>query len=156
MENRGLDVTSQSRYIRSPAFPPGTGADYVNAVVRVETAVSPERVLSVLHEIEADFGRVRGARWSDRMLDLDLLSMGNKVLPSVEEFSVWAGLPLNEQRTRWPDRLILPHPRIQDRAFVLVPLAEIAPEWTHPVSGRTAVGMLEALDPADVASVIPL
>ncbi len=156
MADRVTDVTSHSRLYISPAFPPGAGPDYVNAVVQVKTRLRPEAFLDRLHEIEAAFGRQRRERWSARVLDLDLLSLDDCVRPDARTFAHWSGLPLEKQKTTTPDRLILPHPRLQERAFVLVPLAEIAPDWRHPVTGRTARQMRDALDPSDLASVRPV
>ncbi len=152
----GFDVTSYSRYFESPAFPPGSGPAYVNAVVAVTTKLDPKQAIARLHQIEAAFGRVRGARWSARILDLDLLALGDRVLPDRATHDAWAALPLEEQKRRTPDELILPHPRMAERAFVLVPLAEIAPDWVHPVSGRTAVEMRDALAADDLGLMTPI
>jgi len=77
------------------------------------------------------------------------------VLPDVSTYRVWQDLPLERQTQVAPDTLILPHPRVQDRAFVLVPLADVAPEWRHPVSGQTVRQMLNALSPEARAEVVP-
>jgi len=95
--------------------------------------------------IEAEMGRERGERWSARTLDLDLLFAGDAVLPDPGTQDAWRALPPEEQARQAPGRLILPHPRLQDRGFVLVPLAEICPGWTHPRTGQTVRQMLEAL-----------
>ncbi|MFB3909394.1 MAG: 2-amino-4-hydroxy-6-hydroxymethyldihydropteridine diphosphokinase [Candidatus Eisenbacteria bacterium] len=110
--------------------------DYVNAVVTLETQLSPRTLLRLVKECERRAGRPLPApgaeppedqRWGPRVLDIDLLDVG--------------GLVLHERG------LILPHPRIAQRAFVLVPLCEIEPAWRNPLTGRTATEMLAALDP---------
>ncbi|MCF6431648.1 2-amino-4-hydroxy-6-hydroxymethyldihydropteridine diphosphokinase [Leisingera sp. MMG026] len=145
-----------SRFFQTPCFPAGAGPDYVNAAVAVETSLSARALLARLHEIEAQFARVRQQRWGMRTLDLDLIDYGGAVLPDAEGFARWQGLPLETQMQEAPGQLILPHPRIQDRAFVLVPLCDIAPRWRHPVLQKTAAGLLAELPPEDVAEVTPL
>ncbi|EBA13478.1 2-amino-4-hydroxy-6-hydroxymethyldihydropteridine diphosphokinase [Roseobacter sp. CCS2] len=117
----------------TPAFPVGAGPDYVNAAMAFETALSARELLSVLHEIEAKAGRKRSQRWGQRTLDLDLIALGDLVMPDVATQQKWRDLPLSEQQRMTPEQLILPHPRLQDRAFVLVPLLDVAPDWTHPL-----------------------
>ena len=145
-----------SRFYRTPAFPPGAGPDFVNAAAMLSSPDAPGTILARLHEIEAAFGRSREARWSARTLDLDLLAIGEKVLPSPRIWQDWADLPPEEQASRAPSELILPHPRLQDRAFVLVPLAEIAPAWRHPVLGLTVSEMLARLPASALEGIAPL
>ncbi|MBY6068590.1 2-amino-4-hydroxy-6-hydroxymethyldihydropteridine diphosphokinase [Leisingera aquaemixtae] len=149
-------LRSVSRFFQTPCFPAGAGPDYVNAAVAVETALSAEDLLARLHAVEAQFARVREQRWGMRTLDLDLVDYDGAVLPDAAAYARWQGLPLEKQMQDAPGRLILPHPRIQDRAFVLVPLADIAPRWRHPVLQKTAAEMLAELQPRDVAEVTPL
>jgi len=78
------------------------------------------------------------------------------VLPDPAGFRHWLDLPPEAQSREAPDRLILPHPRMQDRAFVLVPLADVAPDWRHPVLGRTVTQMRDALPAGLLAEVVPL
>ena len=99
---------------------------------------------------------MRTERWSGRTLDLDLVSMGDMVLPDRETVVEWMQLAADRQRTEAPDRLILPHPRLQDRGFVLIPLAEISAEWRHPITGRSVAEMLSALPDEDKAAICPL
>ena len=68
----------------------------------------------------------------------------------------WMTLSAENQKQKWPDQLILPHPRLQDRAFVLVPLADVAPDWVHPVLGRTVLEMRDALPAEDLDQIVPL
>lgn len=142
-----------SPYYSSPAFPAGSGPDYVNAVVSFRASALPHVILAKLHQIEARLGRERGTRWGSRTVDLDLLAVGDAVLPDRRTYSEWRNLPLERQMHDTPDQLILPHPRIEDRAFVLKPLADIAPDWQHPVTGRSVTQMLEALPMQDRADV---
>ncbi|QEW24739.1 2-amino-4-hydroxy-6-hydroxymethyldihydropteridine diphosphokinase [Roseovarius indicus] len=152
----GAREVISSRFFATPCFPPGAGPDYVNAAAGLTFDGGPEDLLAVLHGIEADFGRERVQRWGQRVLDLDLIAAGEAVLPDAETYRAWLDLPLDEQTQRAPDRLILPHPRMQDRAFVLVPLAEVAPEWRHPVLGKTVAEMVEALPQEARDEVVPL
>lgn len=151
-----ITLLHASRFHATPCFPPGAGPDYVNAAAVIGTRRDPHALLAHLHAIEERFGRVRGARWGRRALDLDLLAHGARVLPDPAVFAAWRDLPAEAQLRRTPDELILPHPRLQDRAFVLVPLAEIAPDWRHPVSGARVAEMCAALDPAERAQIRPL
>lgn len=121
--------TVLSPLYRSTAWPDPKGPEYRNAVLRMESWLSPEAMLEALLATEAAFGRVRSAdlalRYAPRTLDLDLLAVGEEV--------------------RTSERLTLPHPRMADRDFVLLPTKDVAPEWRHPVSGRTASEMIGAL-----------
>ena len=156
MAAAGLMIRSASRFFATPCFPVGAGPDYVNAAVLIETDLTLQGVLKILHDIERDFGRARAQRWGMRTLDLDLVCWGDLVLPDDAGYRHWMTLPPEDQIKSAPDQLILPHPRLQDRAFVLVPMADVAPDWHHPVLNRTVAQMLADLPPDDVAGVTPL
>ena len=146
-----VDVTSS--FYQTPCFPVGAGPDYVNAVIAVRSDLEPRDLLAGLHQIEADFGRVREVRWGQRTLDLDLVATEDCILPDVEAVRTWIDLPMERQMSEAPSELLLPHPRLQDRAFVLVPWAEIAPDWRHPILGLTVREMLDALPEREKAEI---
>ncbi|MBM3613902.1 MAG: 2-amino-4-hydroxy-6-hydroxymethyldihydropteridine diphosphokinase [Alphaproteobacteria bacterium] len=153
----GAEVRLSALY-RTPCFPAGAGPDYVNAaaLVLAPGIIAPDAALQTLHEIEARFGRERRVRWGARTLDIDLLGIGETVLPDRVEQTRWRNLPPEDQARLTPDRLILPHPRLQDRAFVLVPLADVAADWRHPVLGKNVAEMLAALPAAARAEVVQM
>ncbi len=152
----GFDLRAVSRFFSTPCFPAGAGPDYVNAALVVRTTLTPLQSLERLHEIEAQFGRERVQRWGQRTLDLDLIGVENEVLPDEAGYHRWQALDPALQAQAAPDRLILPHPRLQDRAFVLVPLVDIARHWRHPVLGETLVQLLARLPEQDLAEVVLL
>lgn len=132
---KGVDIqmVASSRLYRSTAWPDPSDPEFVNAVLSVKTILSASALLMRLHETEAAFGRERRHVNAPRTLDLDIVDYGGRVSAPGET-------------------PILPHPRLADRAFVLLPLMEIAPNWRHPVTGQ-AVGELvaELPDPSGTA-----
>ena len=158
LEAEGLCLLGFSGLFATPCFPAGAGPDYVNAAAVVSGPALDDvaETLAALHRVEALFGRMRAVRWGMRTLDIDLLAVGDSVLPDAAMQDHWRNLPPAEQALQTPDQLILPHPRLQDRAFVLVPLAKVAPDWVHPRTGLTVAEMLAALPLADRAAVVAL
>jgi 2-amino-4-hydroxy-6-hydroxymethyldihydropteridine diphosphokinase len=113
-------------------MPPSPQPSYVNGVIQAATMKRPTELLCLLHAVEAEFGRRRGTRNEARVLDLDLLAYGD-----------WISLP--------ETGVVLPHPRMHERAFVLKPLAELAPDWRHPVLGLSVKQLLAVLPPGQSA-----
>ncbi|MDP5361731.1 MAG: 2-amino-4-hydroxy-6-hydroxymethyldihydropteridine diphosphokinase [Paracoccaceae bacterium] len=144
-----------SQLYTTQAFPAGSGPDFVNAAMSIHTRLTPPELLQQLHAIESDAGRERNARWGQRTLDLDLIAVGSQICPDPTTQSMWRDLSLEDQQKMVPPGLILPHPRMQERSFVLVPLAEVAPDWEHPILQKTVAAMCAALPRADIASVKP-
>jgi 2-amino-4-hydroxy-6-hydroxymethyldihydropteridine diphosphokinase len=114
----GLRLVRRSGWWRSAAWPDPRAPAYLNGVVVVETAHSPPALLAQVLALEAAFGRSRSIPNAPRTLDIDLVAHGRAVIDA--------------------PGLVLPHPRAHERRFVMGPLAEIAPDWRHPVLGRTA------------------
>jgi len=129
----GITVKSHSSwYQTAPVGPPQP--DYINACAILEVELQPQQLLETLLEIEAKFGRQRREKWEPRTLDLDLLLYDNLILETPS--------------------LVLPHPRMIERAFVLVPLAEIAPDWVHPVTGTAIAQLVHSVDCSGVRKLI--
>lgn len=149
-------IRGASGLYRTPAFPPGAGPEFVNAAFSLLTEAAPQAVIEVLHSVELEFGRQRMKRWEARTLDLDLIAHGAQVLPDQKGHQYWRELPLDAQMKTTPDKLVLPHPRLQDRAFVLIPLAEIAPDWIHPILNKSVGEMLSGLPTEVTEQVQPL
>lgn len=152
----GISIAKKSRLFRTPCYPKGVGPDYLNAVLQLETRLPPIDLLAFFHTLEAKYGRVRKARWAGRPLDLDLLAYGDLIAPDLAGFKAWKDLPLEAQLTQAPEQLILPHPRLQDRGFVLIPFADIAPDWCHPVTGETVQNMIKQLPESQKQQIEPI
>tara|TARA_R110002072_G_scaffold192587_2_gene349640 strand:- start:8831 stop:9442 length:612 start_codon:yes stop_codon:yes gene_type:complete len=153
LEKYGAVIRALSGFYHTPAFPAGNGPDYVNAAAKISALWSPSQALEILHAIEADMGRERVQRWGQRTLDLDMIAYDDLVLPNPQIHQRWRELPLEAQIDSTPDELVLPHPRLQDRAFVLVPLADVAPDWVHPILGESVKRLLDALPEADKSAI---
>lgn len=133
MEAAGIHIAARSSlWQTSPVGVPDEQPDYINAVISVKTELPPQALLESLLAIEQDFGRVRTFKNAAKSIDLDLIAYDDKILGD----------------TNKPEELIVPHPRMQERAFVLLPLQEIAPDWVHPLSKKALKELIEAL-PAD-------
>ena len=149
----GARPVATSRWRRSAAFPPGSGPDFVNGAATVETALAAGDLLAVLHDVERRLGRERRKRWGPRVCDLDLLAYGETIAPDPDEVERLMALGDAAGEAPPPDRMILPHPRMHERAFVLAPLADIAPDWRHPLLGQTVREMLGGLDAERLAEI---
>jgi 2-amino-4-hydroxy-6-hydroxymethyldihydropteridine diphosphokinase len=127
----GLAIECCSPWYRTAPLPADDQPWYVNGVAAVATRLGPGEVLTLLHRIEARFGRTRRRRNEPRPLDLDLLDYDGLI------------------RAVAP---VLPHPRLHERAFVLLPLKDVAPDWRHPVSGAGLVELIARLPPGQIVA----
>jgi 2-amino-4-hydroxy-6-hydroxymethyldihydropteridine diphosphokinase len=125
IEQHAIQVLKVSTLIETAPFGVTDQPNFVNAVSKIKTDHAPEKLMQILHSIENRAGRKREKKWGPRTLDLDLLDYNGQILNT---------------------DLILPHPGISERNFVLVPISEIAPEWTHPITGKTAALTLRELN----------
>lgn len=133
LADAGAPVLRQSSWYESAPVPASDQPWFVNGVIVVDSTLTAPALLERLHGIEVQFGRIRRATNAARSLDLDILDFNGTVV------DVNAGFPR------------LPHPRLHERAFVLLPLREVAPDWRHPVFGKDVDTLIAALDPGQTA-----
>ncbi|WP_138497526.1 2-amino-4-hydroxy-6-hydroxymethyldihydropteridine diphosphokinase [Nostoc sp. PA-18-2419] len=125
----GIFLAAKSNWYKTKAVGPPQ-PDYLNGCITLQVEILPQELLENLLAVEQQFGRVRQERWGPRSLDLDLLLYDDLIVDT--------------------PNLQIPHPRMRDRAFVLVPLAEIASDWVEPVSGYVIKELLKEVDYSDV------
>ena len=127
----GSRISALSSFYETEAVGPVKQTDFVNAVLKIESDLQPEPLLAILLHIETDqFYRERNLPWGPRPMDMDLLFYGDKILMK-------------------PPGIVIPHPRIHERRFVLEPLAEIAPDFIHPLLGKSISQLLAELKPGE-------
>ncbi len=129
----GLARPCRSRWFSSAPVPPSDQPRFVNGVVRLEGEIQPDRLLATLQDIERSAGRVRSLADAPRTLDLDIIDMGGMVRAA-------------------PDP-VLPHPRAHLRAFVLLPLRDVCPDWVHPALGSAISELIAALPDQDIQAI---
>jgi len=127
-----ITIERQSGFYKTAAWPDPGDPPFINAVASVRTELDPAQLLAVLHEVEAQFGRRRGAANAPRTLDLDIVDYNQRVEQGPPE---------------------LPHPRMHTRLFVLCPLRDVAPAWRHPVLHATVSELIAALPPTPIERV---
>jgi 2-amino-4-hydroxy-6-hydroxymethyldihydropteridine diphosphokinase len=131
---KGITILRESSFYRTEPVGKTDQDWFVNGLISVETEIPPEELMDRLLSIERTMGRVRDVKWGPRIIDLDLISCGDTVMKT--------------------EKLTLPHPEIQNRAFVLVPIRQIEPKWVHPVTGKTAGEMLNELSEGQGVQII--
>ena len=126
LQSAGVALVVRSPWYASKPVPPSDQPWFVNGVAEVSSELAAEPLLALMHEIEADLGRVRRERWEARVVDLDLIDYRGQTSDGALE---------------------LPHPRMAERSFVLRPMRDIAPSWIHPVTGKAIADLIAALPP---------
>lgn len=139
LERHDIRCARHSRWYRSAPVPASDQPWFVNGIVEILVKCSPSELLSKLHAVEAGFGRIRRRRFEARVLDLDLIAFDDRLSP---------GCPAEGEPA-------LPHPRMQERAFVLLPLAELAPDWRHPGLGLEIAALIARLPPEQAIEPLP-
>ena len=136
LERLGVGVVRRSRWFRSAPVPKSEQSWYFNGVAVVAFDDQPQNLLKIMQRVEKKFGRIRRTRNEARILDLDILAFGDLVLVTSE--------------TSATPGLALPHPELQKRAFVLVPMADVVVNWRHPVSRQSLDEMIACLPPGQL------
>jgi 2-amino-4-hydroxy-6-hydroxymethyldihydropteridine diphosphokinase len=136
MRAAGLDVVARSSWYESAPVPMADQPWYVNGVIAIRSSLPATDLLQKLHQMEAAFGRVRSVVNAPRVVDIDLLDHRG------------------ERRAGEADGPVLPHPRMAERGFVLLPLQEIAPDWRHPVSGLSVADLVKTLPMDQITRVL--
>jgi len=126
LEELGLEVINSSRWLKSAPVPISNQPWYVNGVAEIKTDLTPKDLLALLHRVEGEFGRVRTVPNAPRVIDIDLIAYHDVI-------------------SKPDDHLVLPHPRMHERAFVLLPLMDINEEWIHPVLGKTTKELVSTI-----------
>ncbi len=134
-DSRVTRLKTSPLYRTPPVGGPDGQPDYLNGVVELTTSLSPTELLQLCQQLEAAAGRVRELRWAARTLDIDLLLYADRVIDT--------------------ERLKVPHPRLHQRHFVLLPLADLAPELRHPRQDRTVCELLAALPEPEGITRLP-
>lgn len=126
LSNKGIRIKQISSFYETEPWGVKEQAKFLNAVIKAETSLSPQELLLCIKSIESELGRKETFRWGPRMIDIDILFYDNQVINN--------------------DELTIPHPLIQDREFVLLPLVEILPDWIHPVLSKDIKTLLNELN----------
>ena len=135
LKEKRIRILARSGWYRTEPVPRSDQPWFVNAVVSLATELGAKDLLNALQATERQFGRVRGELNAPRILDLDILDYQGEVMDTTS--------------------LVLPHPRLHERRFVLIPIAEIAPDWRHPILELTAAQLLARLSSEQQIEHIP-
>ena len=150
---RAIKSVVESKWYSSLSFLDEREPRYVNVGIELNTNLKPVELLNFTSALENKYGRKRQRRWDPRTCDIDILLCDQLILPNKLSFVKWLKLDLPDQIKLIPNELILPHPRLQERAFFLNPLNDLQPDWIHPFLKIKAKEMLDSLPPHELESI---
>ncbi|MBC7322440.1 MAG: 2-amino-4-hydroxy-6-hydroxymethyldihydropteridine diphosphokinase [Acetomicrobium sp.] len=136
LKNAGFIVKKQSDVFETPPFGVKEQPYFLNACLLAESDMEPKKILRLLKSIELKMGRKRRMRWGPREIDLDILFMDNLIYRD--------------------DELAIPHPRLQERPFIIVPLFQICPKWKHPLLGVTVEDLYRSVNISEIVKITNL
>ncbi len=148
IEVSGIKIAACSNFYETEPVPKSDQPWFINAVAQIETTLSADQLLKTLHKIEEQLGRTRRDRWEARIIDIDLLCYDDVVVPERE---TW----LLQSKNLENNEMVIPHSRMHERDFVLIPFKELAPGWVHPVLSKSVVELLEEQESAGIVRQIP-
>jgi 2-amino-4-hydroxy-6-hydroxymethyldihydropteridine diphosphokinase len=146
----GIDVIDISNFYITKPVPVSGQPDFVNCAITLASSKNAKHLLAVFHEIESQLGRARDERWGARTIDIDLIAFGQAVLPNEK---LWYELANHRDPSVFINDPMIPHPRMHKRAFVLVPVLDVAPNWIHPLYQKTARDLLIDIEDQEISKI---
>ena len=146
----------ESNWYSSSSFLDKREPKYLNVGIRFSTNINPSELIEFTSGLENKYGRKRSRRWTSRTCDIDILLCDQQILPNREYFKKWLKLDFSDQIRLVPEKLVIPHPRLQERTFFLKPLHDLQPKWVHPFLKLNAKEMLDSLQLNEIESICEL
>ena len=132
LKSHGIDILKSSSYYETLSWPDTSNPKFINIIIESSTNFSADRLIKIFKLIEKKLGRRKGPRNSPRTCDIDLISYRDKI---------------------FLDKIVIPHKRMSKRNFVLIPLFEIAPDWTHPITKKSVKDLIFSLPIKDITTI---
>lgn len=142
LQRRGIQIVAHSRWFESAPVPISDQPWFINGVVGIETTQPPHDLVKTVLDVETELGRRRSIPNAARTIDIDVLAYGDQIISACDQADTKSDVEI-------------PHPRMNSRAFVMLPLADIAPDWVHPKSGVHMRDLINALPADQVCRPIP-